>query len=210
MFCLHACVGRRLPPRLQGHPRPTAACGMHKLTAEGQSGFLLGPSEKTRLFLSCPQPAPRESERERERDSLGLRAVLVAKWFGRGRVRACILQASVVSAWGAGRFPFRYACIGREFEMLEDLLSRRVRVVGSPSNVFLSFLYSPLCPVQSSLAFCVCLFPQTKATFLKLAGPQLVQMFIGDGAKMVRDAFELAKEKSPAIIFIGQFVVSRH
>jgi 26S proteasome regulatory subunit T5 len=30
---------------------------------------------------------------------------------------------------------------------------------------------------------------QTKATFLKLAGPQLVQMFIGDGAKLVRDAF---------------------
>ena len=45
---------------------------------------------------------------------------------------------------------------------------------------------------------------QTKATFLKLAGPQLVQMYIGDGAKMVRDAFELAKEKSPAIIFIDE------
>jgi 26S proteasome regulatory subunit T5 len=30
---------------------------------------------------------------------------------------------------------------------------------------------------------------QTKSTFLKLAGPQLVQMFIGDGAKLVRDAF---------------------
>lgn len=45
---------------------------------------------------------------------------------------------------------------------------------------------------------------QTKATFLKLAGPQLVQMFIGDGAKLVRDAFELAKEKSPAIIFIDE------
>ncbi|KAF8820632.1 26S proteasome regulatory subunit, S6a family AAA ATpase [Cardiosporidium cionae] len=45
---------------------------------------------------------------------------------------------------------------------------------------------------------------QTKATFLKLAGPQLVQMFIGDGAKMVRDAFSLAKEKSPAIIFIDE------
>ena len=45
---------------------------------------------------------------------------------------------------------------------------------------------------------------QTKATFLKLAGPQLVQMFIGDGAKIVRDAFELAKEKAPAIIFIDE------
>ncbi|BAM38800.1 26S proteasome regulatory particle [Theileria orientalis strain Shintoku] len=45
---------------------------------------------------------------------------------------------------------------------------------------------------------------QTKATFLKLAGPQLVQMFIGDGAKMVRDAFSLAKEKAPTIIFIDE------
>lgn len=45
---------------------------------------------------------------------------------------------------------------------------------------------------------------ETNATFLKLAGPQLVQMFIGDGAKMVRDAFALAKDKGPAIIFIDE------
>jgi len=48
---------------------------------------------------------------------------------------------------------------------------------------------------------CAC---ETKATFLKLAGPQLVQMFIGDGAKLVRDAFELAREKKPTIIFIDE------
>ncbi|RZC56958.1 hypothetical protein C5167_015817 [Papaver somniferum] len=36
---------------------------------------------------------------------------------------------------------------------------------------------------------------ETNATFLKLAGPQLVQMFIGDRAKFVRDAFKLVKEK---------------
>merc|ERR1711970_914787 len=45
---------------------------------------------------------------------------------------------------------------------------------------------------------------QTQSCFLKLAGPQLVQMFIGDGAKLVRDAFALAKEKAPAIIFIDE------
>ncbi|KAJ6563542.1 26S proteasome subunit P45 [Mycena sp. CBHHK59/15] len=45
---------------------------------------------------------------------------------------------------------------------------------------------------------------QTKACYLKLAGPSLVQMFIGDGAKLVRDAFALAKEKAPAIIFIDE------
>jgi 26S proteasome regulatory subunit T5 len=48
------------------------------------------------------------------------------------------------------------------------------------------------------------------AVFLKLTGPQLVQMYIGDGARMVRDAFDLAKEKikkegrKGAIIFIDE------
>jgi len=45
---------------------------------------------------------------------------------------------------------------------------------------------------------------KTKACFLKIAATQLVQMFIGDGAKLVRDAFALAKEKAPAIIFIDE------
>ncbi|EJW05391.1 26S protease regulatory subunit 6A [Edhazardia aedis USNM 41457] len=45
---------------------------------------------------------------------------------------------------------------------------------------------------------------KTSATFLKLAGPHLVQMYIGDGARLVRDAFALAKEKKPAIIFIDE------
>jgi 26S proteasome regulatory subunit T5 len=53
---------------------------------------------------------------------------------------------------------------------------------------------------------------QTNAIFLKLAGPQLVQMFIGDGAKLIRDAFELAKAKikqgvsAGAILFIDEIV----
>eukprot|EP01083_Nonionella_stella_P042128 113977_1 len=45
---------------------------------------------------------------------------------------------------------------------------------------------------------------RTNACFLKIAAPQLVQMFIGDGAKLVRDAFKLAKEKAPAIIFFDE------
>jgi len=49
---------------------------------------------------------------------------------------------------------------------------------------------------------------QTKACFLKLAATQLVQMFIGDGSKMVRDAFALAREKKPAIIFVSVWLKS--
>lgn len=44
----------------------------------------------------------------------------------------------------------------------------------------------------------------TDACFLRLAGPQLVQMYSGEGARIVRDAFALAKAKKPAIIFIDE------
>ena len=45
---------------------------------------------------------------------------------------------------------------------------------------------------------------QTDATFIKMAGSELVQKFIGEGAKLVRDLFELAGEHEPAIVFIDE------
>lgn len=45
---------------------------------------------------------------------------------------------------------------------------------------------------------------QTNSTFLKLSGTHLIQQYIGDGSKLVRDAFALAKEKAPTIIFIDE------
>ena len=39
---------------------------------------------------------------------------------------------------------------------------------------------------------------------IKIVKSTIFQMFIGDGAKLVRDAFALAKEKTPAIIFIDE------
>ncbi|ELP90091.1 26S protease regulatory subunit 6A, putative [Entamoeba invadens IP1] len=45
---------------------------------------------------------------------------------------------------------------------------------------------------------------QTKSTFLKLAAPQLVSSSIGDGSRIIRDMFALAKSKAPAIIFIDE------
>jgi proteasome regulatory subunit len=45
---------------------------------------------------------------------------------------------------------------------------------------------------------------ETDATFIKMAGSELVQKFIGEGAKLVRDLFELAGEREPAIVFIDE------
>ena len=44
----------------------------------------------------------------------------------------------------------------------------------------------------------------TKATFIRLVGSELVQKYIGEGARLVRELFELAKEKAPSIVFIDE------
>ncbi len=45
---------------------------------------------------------------------------------------------------------------------------------------------------------------QTKASFIRIVGSELVQKYIGEGARLVRDLFKMAKEKSPSIIFIDE------
>jgi proteasome regulatory subunit len=44
----------------------------------------------------------------------------------------------------------------------------------------------------------------TEATFLRVVGSEFVQKYIGEGARLVRELFELAKAKSPAIVFIDE------
>ncbi len=45
---------------------------------------------------------------------------------------------------------------------------------------------------------------KTNSTFTSLSCSVLVRKYIGEGAKLVRDLFRLAKEKKPAIIFIDE------
>lgn len=44
----------------------------------------------------------------------------------------------------------------------------------------------------------------TNSTFIEVVGSELVQKFIGEGAKLVKEIFELAREKAPAIVFIDE------
>ncbi|MFH1181828.1 MAG: proteasome-activating nucleotidase [Candidatus Woesearchaeota archaeon] len=44
----------------------------------------------------------------------------------------------------------------------------------------------------------------TNATFIQVVGSELVQKFIGEGAKLVKEVFQLAREKAPSIVFIDE------
>jgi|TARA_B110000438_G_scaffold57020_1_gene57074 proteasome regulatory subunit len=45
---------------------------------------------------------------------------------------------------------------------------------------------------------------QTNATFLGLVGSELAQKYIGEGGRMVRELFSLARKRAPCIIFIDE------
>lgn len=44
----------------------------------------------------------------------------------------------------------------------------------------------------------------TTASFIRVVGSEFVQKYLGEGPRMVRDVFRMAKENSPAIIFIDE------
>jgi proteasome regulatory subunit len=44
----------------------------------------------------------------------------------------------------------------------------------------------------------------TESVFIRIVGSELVQKYIGEGARLVRELFEMAREKAPSIIFIDE------
>mmetsp|Transcript_67326 Transcript_67326/g.152338 ORF Transcript_67326/g.152338 Transcript_67326/m.152338 type:complete len:442 (-) Transcript_67326:130-1455(-) len=45
---------------------------------------------------------------------------------------------------------------------------------------------------------------QTSATFLRVVGSELIQKYLGDGPKLVRELFRVADDHSPTIVFIDE------
>merc|ERR1711959_597908 len=45
---------------------------------------------------------------------------------------------------------------------------------------------------------------QTSATFLRVTGSELIQKYLGDGPKLVRELFSVAEDEAPSIVFIDE------
>jgi len=71
--------------------------------------------------------------------------------------------------------------------------------INPPSGVL---LYGP--PGTGKTLMAKAVANQTDATFIKMAGSELVHKFIGEGAKLVRDLFQVARDHEPAVVFIDE------
>ena len=63
-------------------------------------------------------------------------------------------------------------------------------------------LYGPPGTGKTMLAKAVA--NHTTASFIRVCGSEFVQKYLGEGPKMVRDVFRLAKENAPSIVFIDE------
>ena len=45
---------------------------------------------------------------------------------------------------------------------------------------------------------------QTNASIIRMVGSEFVQKYLGEGPRMVRDVFRMAKENAPSIVFIDE------
>ncbi|MCQ5362121.1 MAG: proteasome-activating nucleotidase [Candidatus Methanomethylicia archaeon] len=85
-----------------------------------------------------------------------------------------------------------------EFPLLKPELFEKVGIE-PPKGVL---LFGPPGCGKTLLAKAVA--SQTKATFIKVVASELVQKYIGEGARMVRELFQFARSKAPTIVFIDE------
>ena len=103
-----------------------------------------------------------------------------------------------------------YADIGGVDQQIKDLIQSvelpllnpeafKKMGIEPPKGVLLT---GPLGTGKTMLAKAVA--NSTSATFLGMVGSELAQKYIGEGGRLVRELFDLARQKAPAIIFIDE------
>ncbi|AFN83609.1 26S proteasome regulatory subunit 6 [Encephalitozoon romaleae SJ-2008] len=85
-----------------------------------------------------------------------------------------------------------------ELPLLQSDLYRQIGI-DPPQGVL---LYGP--PGTGKTMLVKAVANHTKATFIKVNGSEFVQKYLGEGPRMVRDVFRLAREKAPSIVFIDE------
>ncbi|EPY43676.1 26S proteasome regulatory subunit T6 [Angomonas deanei] len=97
--------------------------------------------------------------------------------------------------------------LGRQVKEIKEVIELPVKHpelfealgIAQPKGVL---LYGPPGTGKTLLARAVA--HHTDCTFIRVSGAELVQKYIGEGARMVRELFVMAREHSPSIIFMDE------
>lgn len=118
---------------------------------------------------------------------------------------------SSITLMGAGERPdVTYADIGG-LDMQKQEIREAVELPLTEGDLYAQIgidpprgvlLYGPPGTGKTMLAKAVA--HHTTAAFIRVVGSEFVQKYLGEGPRMVRDVFRLARENSPAIVFIDE------
>jgi proteasome regulatory subunit len=97
--------------------------------------------------------------------------------------------------------------LGRQAEEIQEVIELPLKKpelfkkvgIQPPKGIL---LYGPPGTGKTLLAKAVA--ASTNSTFIEVVGSELVQKFIGEGAKLIKEIFQLARAKAPSIIFIDE------
>ncbi|XP_029655148.1 LOW QUALITY PROTEIN: 26S proteasome regulatory subunit 8 homolog [Octopus sinensis] len=102
--------------------------------------------------------------------------------------------------------PIKFRTLKEELQTLQEqgsYVGEVVRVMGKDKVLVKGvLLYGPPGTGKTLLARAVA--HHTQCTFIRVSGSELVQKFIGEGSRMVRELFVMARERAPSIIFMDE------
>ena len=96
-------------------------------------------------------------------------------------------------------FFFFFFCISRQQQDCAFVTDQGNTGIDPPRGVL---LYGP--PGTGKTMLVKAVANSTTASFIRVNGSEFVQKYLGEGPRMVRDVFRMARENSPAIIFIDE------
>jgi proteasome regulatory subunit len=184
----------RTPPHIIGHVQDCIEDG--KVVVRSSNGTVFLVSANQRIDHDLLKPGARVALNQ---DSLSVIEVLLDAWDPLVTGAEMIQKPDVV-----------YSDLGGLDEQIQ-LIKECVELPLTSPEAFTRFGISPPKGVllvgppgcgKTMLAKAVA--SSTECTFIRLVGSELAQKYIGEGGRMVRELFDLAREKSPSIVFIDE------
>lgn len=184
----------RSPPHIIGHVQDKI--GEDKVVVRSSNGTVFLVTANPRIDGDLLKPGARVALNQ---DTLSVIEVLHDAW-----------DPLVTGAEMIERPDITYADLGGLSEQIQ-LIKESVELPLSSPESFTRFGIKPPKGVllvgppgcgKTMLAKAVA--SSTECAFIRLVGSELAQKYIGEGGRMVRELFDLAREKAPSIVFIDE------